>query len=319
MVVRHPVLVSQARKRADERRRYVERLKSRPEAFARYKERQRSSSAAAAAKRDPEQLRQAARERMRRLRSSPEKRDEINRRAKAKRLDPSNADRYAQQLARRREKERARRQSDPEYRARQNAKERERRRKRRLCDVTRERLNKSQRERARRRYAEDPEYRATVLRKKLERARQNPDRYLAQRRRYRRKRSTKTMQSLRRIVYRVVKQGQKSFRSSRYLGIELFGAKEWIESMLCDGWTWENHGKLWHIDHIFPIAQANLEDPVEVMAVSNYKNLRPISVAENKSKKDKVTPEAAALFEELKQESLVSMAAGQSARQDARR
>jgi hypothetical protein len=99
-----------------------------------------------------------------------------------------------------------------------------------------------------------------------------------------------------------LKLGQKRFCSSRYIGIDLSHAKERIESMLGDGWTWENHGKLWHIDHIFPIVKANLDDPVEVLAVSNYRNLRPISVAENKAKKDKVTPEAASLFESLKRE-----------------
>lgn len=302
MVVRHPELVEQARKKAEEARRYRERLNSRPEALSKHLERKRIGSAKARAKRDPEELRAAARKRMRRLRSDPAKRAEQNQKKREWKRRPENACQYRVYLDRQLAKEKARRESDAHYREQQNAKSREYHQQLRACDETRKQLNERRRDYMRIRYNTDPDYRRRKRAADNEWRRANPERVKEHRRKRNKKPSYKSIQSLRNAVRRALKLGQKTFRSSRYLGIDLSQAKERIESMLRDGWTWENHGKLWHIDHIFPIAKANLDDPVEVLAVSNYRNLRPISVAENKAKKDKVTPEAAALFESLKEE-----------------
>jgi hypothetical protein len=302
MVVRHPELVEKARKRAEEARRYRERLNSRPEALAKHLERKRISSEKARAKRDPEELRAAARERMRRLRSDPAKRAEQSQKAREWRSDPANSDRYRARRERQLAKKKARRESDANYREQQNAKIREYHRKLRSCDETRKKLNAKSWEYTKRRCEDDPAFKQRLRQRDKAWKLANPDRVKAHRRRQRRKPYYKSSQALRNAVRRALKLGQKRFCSSRYIGIDLSHAKERIESMLRDGWTWENHGKLWHIDHIFPIVKANLDDPVEVLAVSNYRNLRPISVAENKAKKDKVTPEAAALFESLKRE-----------------
>jgi hypothetical protein len=160
----------------------------------------------------------------------------------------------------------------------------------------------------------DPDQLLIEARERMRRLRSDPSKRTEQAellRRRRKKPKYRAIASLRKAVHRVTKGGQKRFRSSKYLGIDLHDAKQYIESMLSPDWTWDNHGKAWQIDHIFPVAKANLSDPIERIAVSNYRNLRPLSVAENRAKSDKVTAEALLLFEELKREAAATLAAAQ--------
>lgn len=55
--------------------------------------------------------------------------------------------------------------------------------------------------------------------------------------------------------------------------------------------TWENHGKLWHIDHILP----RIRTPYSSMDEENFKrswaldNLRPLSAMQNCAERDRRT------------------------------
>jgi len=326
MVVRHPELVEKAKKNAEYKKRFkqrlthdpeaqkthqasLERLRARRSADPAFRERRRLSAAAARAKRDQDQLRAEARERMRLLRLNPEKRAEQAEARRAWRADPSNAAKVKEQKERQLEKDRSRRESDSEYREKCNRVAREWQARLRADPQTRAVLNAKQAKYQRHRMQSDPEYRDRVLAANKQWKKSNPEKAREHKRRCRKKPRHRAMQSLRKAVHRATKEGQKRFRSSKYLGIDLRDAKQYIESMLRPEWTWDNHGKAWQIDHIFPIAKANLSDPVEVIAVCNYRNLRPLSVAENRAKKDKVTVEAMRLFEQLKQEAAATLAA----------
>jgi hypothetical protein len=80
---------------------------------------------------------------------------------------------------------------------------------------------------------------------------------------------------------------------------------EWrarLESMFEPGMTWANYGLgpgKWQVDHIYPLAAADLTDRAQFLAVCNYRNLQPLWFEENMAKGDKVTPEAQALFDSL--------------------
>jgi hypothetical protein len=309
MVVRHPELVEKARKKAEEARLYNERLKSRPDALARFRERRRVDSAKFRAGRDPQELRLEARERMRRLRSDPRKRAAEAEARRAWRADPENAQKVKERNARQAAKEKARKESDPLYRESQNTKQREYLARRLQDPEYRKAYEKMNRRCYLNRVASDPGFRQQEREATKRWKRSNPEKAREHKRRYRKNPRYRSIQALRKTVHRAVKLGQKRFCSSKYLGIDLRDAKQYIESMLRPGWTWDNHGKAWHIDHIFPIAKANLSDPVEVIAVSNYRNLQPLSVAENKAKKDKVTVEARLLFGQLKREAAATLAA----------
>jgi hypothetical protein len=83
------------------------------------------------------------------------------------------------------------------------------------------------------------------------------------------------------------------------LGCSIPDLKHHIESQFNGGMTWDNWGSVWHLDHIYPLAAANLDNRTEFLSVNNFRNLQPLSVKENLAKNDTVTPEAKKLFEEL--------------------
>jgi hypothetical protein len=57
-----------------------------------------------------------------------------------------------------------------------------------------------------------------------------------------------------------------------------------IEKQFEPGWTHEDRGKIWELDHIIPYANYDLTDPQQVKQVMHYTNVRPISIFENRSK-----------------------------------
>lgn len=59
-----------------------------------------------------------------------------------------------------------------------------------------------------------------------------------------------------------------------------------IERQFLPGMTWENR-RLWHVDHITPLATAETE--VDVIALNHFTNLRPLWAADNLAKSDTVT------------------------------
>lgn len=95
---------------------------------------------------------------------------------------------------------------------------------------------------------------------------------------------------------------QKIGSAVRDIGCSGEQLKAHIESLFDENMTWENAGTYWHLDHIFPLAAANLEDRAEFLAVSNWRNLQPLEAKANLAKKDKVTPAARRLFNKLVKE-----------------
>lgn len=52
--------------------------------------------------------------------------------------------------------------------------------------------------------------------------------------------------------------------------------------------TWENHGIVWHIDHIIPVVSFNLLDENEIFKCYHYTNLQPLMANENLIKQDRM-------------------------------
>lgn len=95
---------------------------------------------------------------------------------------------------------------------------------------------------------------------------------------------------------------QKKGSAVRDIGCNGEELKSHIESLFDARMTWENAGSYWHLDHIFPLAKANMENRVEYLAVSNWRNLQPLEAKANIAKGDKVTPAARRLFNKLVKE-----------------
>jgi hypothetical protein len=68
------------------------------------------------------------------------------------------------------------------------------------------------------------------------------------------------------------------------LGCTVEQFKKHIESQFHSGWTWENWGEVWEIDHIRPCVSFDLTDPMQEKACFHFSNQRPLSIFENRSK-----------------------------------
>lgn len=62
--------------------------------------------------------------------------------------------------------------------------------------------------------------------------------------------------------------------------------KKYLQIKFKKGMTWNNYGKVWEIDHIKPCCKFNLIKISEQKKCFHYTNLQPLTVAENRSKRD---------------------------------
>jgi hypothetical protein len=76
----------------------------------------------------------------------------------------------------------------------------------------------------------------------------------------------------------------KSISTLELLGTDLETAKSWIEQQFSEDMNWQNHGVLWHLDHIMPCCSFDLTDLEQQKKCFNYKNLRPLLAKENCAK-----------------------------------
>lgn len=72
-----------------------------------------------------------------------------------------------------------------------------------------------------------------------------------------------------------------------YLGCTNVDYIKWITSNDLN-YTLENHGSLWHIDHVIPLSKFDLDDEEEQKIAFNWRNTTAVSVKENLSKNNKI-------------------------------
>lgn len=62
----------------------------------------------------------------------------------------------------------------------------------------------------------------------------------------------------------------------------------YLENLFCEGMTWDNYGKAWHIDHIIPISAFNFSSTsdIDFKRCWSLKNLRPLWAVDNLRKGD---------------------------------
>jgi len=64
--------------------------------------------------------------------------------------------------------------------------------------------------------------------------------------------------------------------------------KQHIENQFKPEMNWNNHGSYWEIDHIKPCDSFDLTDTEQQKQCFHYTNLQPLTISENRSKKNKV-------------------------------
>jgi hypothetical protein len=172
-----------------------------------------------------------------------------------------------------------------------------------------EKIRKQSRDRNKIRWANDPEFKKRKIRdnhkwrdKNKERLRkyykeydknrtleQRQAHYAATKRRLKNDPSFKIATSIKRRVLLALKGKYKAAPS-----LKLTGAPSWefvwkhLESTFKEGMTKENHGTIWHIDHIIPCSSFDLTKPEEQLKCFNYTNLQALFVFENLSKSNKM-------------------------------
>jgi hypothetical protein len=107
---------------------------------------------------------------------------------------------------------------------------------------------------------------------------------------------------LRKRLNMAIRNRAKAGSAVKELGCSIEFLVAHIESQFEPGMTWENwglHG--WHLEHIYPLAKADLSDPYEFAIVVNWRNLKPMWGKENIAKKDRVTRENIRHFKFIEQ------------------
>ncbi len=90
--------------------------------------------------------------------------------------------------------------------------------------------------------------------------------------------------TLRGRLRQAIKNNYKGGSAVTSLGCSIAELKEYLETLMTSDMTWENHGTVWHIDHILPLAAFNLENSEEVDIACHFTNLQPLSCFDNISK-----------------------------------
>jgi hypothetical protein len=86
-------------------------------------------------------------------------------------------------------------------------------------------------------------------------------------------------------VFRKVSHRRKG-RTAQYFGCSIEDMAAYIEAQFHSGMAWNNHGKVWELDHITPMSKFNLLDPYQVKLCNHYTNLRPMLKTQNRMKGD---------------------------------
>lgn len=73
---------------------------------------------------------------------------------------------------------------------------------------------------------------------------------------------------------------RKCARTFELVGCTALELKAYLEAQFSPGMTWEDRSK-WHIDHIIPCANFDLNDPEQQRACFHYTNLQPLWALDN--------------------------------------
>lgn len=90
--------------------------------------------------------------------------------------------------------------------------------------------------------------------------------------------------NLRNRLNRALERNSKKGSAVRDLGCSLQEFKQYIEEQFRDGMSWGNHGEVWHLDHILPLANYQLSDRGTFRRLCHYTNYQPLLVSENLAK-----------------------------------
>jgi len=131
-------------------------------------------------------------------------------------------------------------------------------------------------------YKQTEKYKVRSRKQKKEWYRKNAKRIYQQRRK---KPYEQLASVIRARIYDVLKNGYKSDRTEKLIGISIKELKVYIEKLFKMGMTWDNYGFYgWHLDHIKPLSSFDLTNQEEQKKAFHYTNLQPLWAKENMQK-----------------------------------
>jgi len=80
---------------------------------------------------------------------------------------------------------------------------------------------------------------------------------------------------------------KKDKHTHEYLGCSRNEYIKWL-TFNTDGFILDNHGTVWHIDHVIPLSKFNFEKEEEILLAFNWRNTMPLSIKDNLSKNNKI-------------------------------
>lgn len=92
---------------------------------------------------------------------------------------------------------------------------------------------------------------------------------------------------LRNRLYSTLKYNRKTVSAINLLGCTIKYLKQYLENQFTKKMNWTNYGKYWEIDHIKSCSSFDLSKAREQKKCFHYKNLRPLTIKENRRRNKK--------------------------------
>lgn len=94
---------------------------------------------------------------------------------------------------------------------------------------------------------------------------------------------------LRQRLNKAIRGTYKSGSAVRDLGCSITDFKQYVEKKFQSDMTWNNYGRQgWHLDHIIPLSNFNLQDRRQLLIALNYTNYQPLWATDNIRKSNKL-------------------------------
>lgn len=100
----------------------------------------------------------------------------------------------------------------------------------------------------------------------------------------------KIRSNIRGRIYRQLKGRRKKDSTMKIIGCSMADLKRHLESQFKARMSWENYGRVWHVDHIVPSSYFDLTEPEEIRRCYHFSNLRPLWAKKNMQEADRRGP-----------------------------
>lgn len=91
---------------------------------------------------------------------------------------------------------------------------------------------------------------------------------------------------LRNTIYVAIREKAEHAKAIEFLGCSIAFYLEYIGQKFTEGMSWDNYGE-WHLDHILPLDQFNLEDREQFLKAAHFSNTQPLWATDNILKRNR--------------------------------